>query len=155
MKILFLDIDGVCNNHSQMLNLYCGIHKDKIELLNQIISRTGCKIVISSAWRYMVHGGEMTLRGFEYMLITHGLKCQLGTIIGVTPTDETVTTRGHQIIDWLKQNNCVDNQYVVVDDLELDIKAWGHPLVQTDGKVGLTQVETDLIIEKLLGYDEV
>ena len=150
MKCLFLDIDGVLNDHGQMLNLYCGIHKDKIELLNQVVEKTECYIVISSAWRYMILGGAMTIEGFEYMLMTHGfIGCK--TIVGYTQSDEKIKTRGLQIKDWLDNSVNKAERYVVVDDIDLGISECGHPFIQTNGKVGLTQDDVDKIIEILNG----
>jgi hypothetical protein len=147
MKILFLDIDGVLNDHGPMMNLYCGIDKEKVNLLNRVIDETNCNIVISSAWRYMILGGDMTVRGFEHMLLTHGLKCYR-RIIGHTPSDEEVWSRGEQISAWLSVEKY--SKYVVVDDLNeelgIGISLAGHPIVQTNGKVGLTNENcTDLI----------
>ena len=42
--------------------------------MNKIIEETGCKIVLSSAWRYLVHGGAMTLDGLDCLFCSHGLK---------------------------------------------------------------------------------
>lgn len=168
MKILFCDIDGVLNDHSPMMNMYCGIDKEKVNLLNRVLDETGCYIVISSAWRYMILGGDMTIRGFEHMLLTHGLNCY-NRVIGHTPSDEKIRTRGQQISWWLdeefdkflqkfnytaelrKQIFEKSLKYVVVDDLDeeyegIKITQAGHTLVKTDGKVGLTNENcTELI----------
>lgn len=87
MKILFLDIDGVLNGHQKDEQGYCRIVPYCVNYLNRVIDATDCKIVLSSAWRYMIHCGAMTLKGFEYMLITHRLKV-LNRIIGLTKPDE-------------------------------------------------------------------
>jgi ribosomal protein L31 len=123
--------------------MYCGIHRDKIELINQIVERTGCKIVISSAWRYIILGGDMTMLGFEYMLMTHGFAHRF-TIIDRTECDELIETRGMQIRHWLLNNRA--EKYVVVDDVDLDITSRSHPFVQTDGQVGLVQADVDKIV---------
>ena len=155
LKIIFLDIDGVLNDHGRMMNLYCGIQKDKVEHLNKIIDATDCKIVISSAWRYMILGGEMTTKGFEYMLLTHGLKCH-NRIIACTLSDEDIPTRGLQIsyrIEKLKSYIKEEFKYVVIDDLNeengIKISEAGHPLVQTKGDVGLTEEHVNLVISLL------
>jgi len=152
VKILFLDIDGVLNNHSRQMNLYCGIHRDKTELLNKVILPTNCNIVISSAWRYMVLSGEMTVKGFEYMLLSHGLQCY-DRVIDVTPSDEVINTRGKQVSYWLEKHRQKYDvkEYVVVDDLSLDIESCGHPFVQTDSTVGLEERHIEEIIT-ILGF---
>lgn len=84
MKLLFLDIDGVLNDHTRMASGYCTIHTDKGDLLNQILdAHPDVQIVISSAWRYLVTGGHMTVKGFENMLLTYGLKV-FNRVHGVT-----------------------------------------------------------------------
>lgn len=152
MKVIFLDIDGVLNDHSvaatRGISQYCGIQSDKVALLNQITDKTGAKLVISSAWRYMVHGKAMTLQGFEYMMITHGLS---GEIIGLTREDEKFDTRKHQILDWLINSGSYVglNEYVILDDLDLELSDFGNRFIQTDGTVGLTQKEVDRAVEIL------
>lgn len=64
MKVIFLDIDGVLNSHEWDTETMCGqIHKDKVALLNGVLRVTEAKIVLSSAWRYIVYRGECNLRG--------------------------------------------------------------------------------------------
>lgn len=150
MSVIFLDVDGVLNDHGQMMNLYCGIHSDKVNLLNVVLDTTNAQIVISSAWRYMIINGSMTLKGFENLLLTHGLKCH-NKVIGHTCSDECIKTpfaRGFQISKWISDNNYA-GKYVVVDDLDLGISAANHPFVQTDGSIGLTQENIKQILERL------
>lgn len=160
MKILFLDIDGVLNDHGMIMDIYCGIHLDKVKRLNKILNDTGCYIVISSAWRYMILGGDMTIKGFEHLLVSHGVNC-CQRIIGHTPSDNDVDTRGKQITDWINnglppilsklKTSCF--KYVVVDDLDkeidIQISEAGHPLVQTNGDIGLTDSDVERIISML------
>lgn len=76
-KILFLDIDGVLNAHRQLPSGYCGIDRAKAEWLNAVLYFVpDAKLVISSAWRYMMLRGDMTLKGFEYLLLVHGVNCR-------------------------------------------------------------------------------
>lgn len=153
MKVLFLDIDGVLNDHSvaatRGISQYCGIQGDKVALLNQVTDKTGCKLVLSTAWRYMIHNEAMTLRGFEYMLITHGLS---GDIIGLTREDRNDgDDRGSQIMDWLiaNGNDIGANEYVILDDLDLNLSKFGSKFVQTNGDRGLTQEDVDKLVEIL------
>ena len=134
MKILFLDIDGVLNDRIPFPNRYYGIQADKMSRLNTILAASGAKVVISSSWRYLVHGQAMTLQGFRYMMITHGF---LGEVIGVTEPDPCIdSSRGLQISHWLQENSV--DQYLVLDDQDLDITGCGHPFLKIDGTVGLT-----------------
>ena len=97
----------------------------------------------------MVIGGSTTLRGFEYMLRTHGVSEKL-RLVGHTPSDEEVGPRGAQISAWLKEHT-VTIPYVVIDDLDLGISEAAHPFVQTDGKVGLTEDDVEAVVRLLTG----
>ncbi len=165
MRLLFLDIDGVLNTHELLdPEVMCGqIHKDKVVLLNEVLRQTGAKIVLSSAWRYLIHRGEMDLVGFEWLLRSHGVMA--GRMGGITRKDTfrnvetwdgkikswpTDNERGQQITDFLNEigRDKVD-AYAVVDDLDLGISAAGHPFVQTDGAVGL-RIEEAVKLTELL-----
>ena len=145
MKILFFDIDGVLNDHKwNDVAKSCSIKKECVEEFNRIIHETDCKLVISSAWRYMIIGASMTLKGFEYMLRTHGCTQKMD-ILDMTPSDEDITHRADQIRAWIDNHSDID-RWVAVDDLKLDL---GDNFVQTDEKVGLTAELADEIIRKL------
>ena len=145
--ILFLDIDGVLNGHEQDGHGYCRIQAGPIVHLNRILAETGARLVISSSWRYLVHSGAMTLEGFSYMLITHGIGCH-GRLGGITCRDEEAGPRGAQITRWLDQlpRRGEGPAYVVIDDDDDGVTGAGHPLVRTDGRVGLTHEDADAAI---------
>jgi hypothetical protein len=162
-KFLFLDIDGVLNTHEFDPEILCGqIHRDKVALLNHVLRATDAKVVLSSAWRYIVHRGEANLQGMDWLLRSHGMLAN--RLIGVTrPDTMRVTTaysgvptswpqvneRGQQISDWLADYTVPVLSYLAVDDLDLGITAAGHPLVLTDGMVGLTEADAARAIELL------
>lgn len=147
--VIFLDIDGVLNDHTHMENMYCGTKPSCVKVFNSILdSLPTAKIVISSAWRYMMLRGELTVGGFEMLLLTHGVKCH-GRVIGHTDADGPVDEepshldvdswnraglkwRREQIRDWVAKNNVLN--YVVIDDLDLEM----HEQYRTVGTVGLT-----------------
>lgn len=164
-NIIFLDIDGVLNAHTLCPTAQSnGIDREKVHLLNQVILATDAKIVLSSAWRYLVHRGEMSLTGLDWLLRSHGLKA--GALIGVTDKDTMinreewkgtagrewpmVNERGQQILKWMKlaENAHRDRgfNFIALDDMDLGITEAGVPLVQTDGKVGLTQDDTNKLL---------
>jgi hypothetical protein len=140
MKIIFLDIDGPLNMHIfDRVAGCCGIERKCVRELNRIIKATDAKIVLSSAWRYMIHGGAMTSSGFEYMLRTHGACTDL-KIIGLTCRDEELKTRGLQIQNWIDRHRHLKiKKYVVIDDDAFDIAHCRHPLVKVGSKIGLTR----------------
>ena len=156
--LLFLDIDGVCNGHQQHLRTrYCRTDPACVERLDRILVETDARIVLTSSWRYLVHGGSMTFLGLRNLLHTHWIDGE--RLIGITRRDitdgrtdvETCTDRGPQIAEWLAEHTYWETPYVVLDDLDLDIRAAGHPFVQTVGTVGLTDIDADRAIAILLG----
>lgn len=160
MKLVFLDIDGVLNDHDFDPESLCGrIHHDKMKIFNHILRHTGAMVVLSSAWRYIVHRNELTLAGIDWLLRSHGMLAN--RLIGITREDTMCrepyngdpktwpmpNERGEQIAMWLSDGE--PHRYVVIDDLDLGISEWGHPFVQTDGKVGLTVEDADRVIALL------
>ncbi len=172
MKVLFLDIDGVLNGHEWDDEAKsCNIRRECVKHLNRVVRETGCRVVLSSAWRYMVHGGAMTLRGFGYMLRTHGLLADGGTMnlfVGLTDRDEMdldplaprerhAGERGRQCRKWLDERDGLTPEgqwghvtaFAAVDDEDHDFAASGIPAVITNGGVGLTDADADRLIELL------
>lgn len=144
MKLLFLDIDGVLNDHSRMASGYCTIHSDKGDLLNQLLDECpDVQVVISSAWRYLVTGGEMTVKGFENMLLTCGLKVY-GRVHGVTRVDINADEcRSCQIRDYVEAHQAT--MFVVFDDLDMP----NFPeLIQTSASNGLEQHHVDEAVRR-------
>ena len=158
MKIIFLDIDGVLNGHdwcepakSNRIRYQC------IRELNRIIEATGAKIVLSSAWRYMIHGGAMTTTGFEYLFRTHG-SCGV-RIIGVTKRDEDTPgydpskglgdVRSEQIRSWISDESLNIESFVILDDEgEFDKELMPH-LVKCDPGNGMLAEQADAAISIL------
>lgn len=155
IKLLMLDVDGVLNDHDYTDAVGSGtIHRDKMEILNQVLRMTGARVVLTSAWRYFVHRGEMTFTGLDWLLRSHGLLC--GRLVGITRPDKIIRPprvergglpvvrpdeRGEQITAFLEEycsRHLLPAYYCAVDDLDPGIAAAGHALVRTDSKVGLT-----------------
>jgi hypothetical protein len=102
----------------------------------------------------MVHGGAVTLKGFKYLLCTHGVDA-FGRVIGMTCTDEEREgwTRGEQIRHWMNEHGG-GRRYVVLDDLaNVGIQEAGHPFVKTMGSIGLNRADADLAIDILNATD--
>ena len=153
MKVIFLDIDGVLNGHDAYdwdLESKALISQRCVAVFNCIVAYTGAKVVLSSTWRYMVHNGNMDVRGFEQLLRSHGVRCEL---LGVTCTDEEHDERGNQIKAWLSGKYGDVESYVVIDDMSDEFMA-KLPFVQTDGRKGLTQADARKACEILGVYPE-
>lgn len=155
--IIFMDIDGVLNNHDFGTEAQsCKIDPACVQRMNRIIRETDARVVLSSAWRYMVHGHAMTLEGFHYMLRTHGFIGSLNgchrLIVDLTCRDGDIPGRPDQIKAWLA--NCIPPgpAYVIVDDLD---EVWkGLHIVQPLSHEGLTDAQADEAIRILLDQIE-
>jgi hypothetical protein len=158
--ILFLDIDGVLNDHTWHQPAdSTTIDKPCMNWLNKNIAETDCDIVISSAWRYLILGRAMTSLGFYQMLRTHGLD-KNACIVGLTHSDEVrnidgvfasqESNRGQQIQSWLDMYG-FGRPYCVVDDRDdLGIRELhGDAFVKTDPNLGMTYDDMKIIVEKL------
>lgn len=145
-KVVFLDIDGVLNRHRfNGLSQSSSIEPECVGHLNRLLVETGAAVVLSSAWRYMLIRGAMTVDGFDYLLRTHGVIA--GRLVSWTCSDEDEKDRGWQIHRWRNRIGHT-GKYVVIDDLDLGI-SYLHPFVHTDGEVGLTGLDTDKAIRIL------
>jgi hypothetical protein len=147
--ILFLDIDGVLNGHLKLASGYCGIEPHCVEQLNRITDATGAGIVLTSAWRYMMLGGAMSLRGFRYLLKTHGIT---GTLVDHTVADEEVEGRNKQIEMWLRRHNSINGEcrFAILEDLVMEWGWLADHVIQTNGQAGLTEADADLVIDLLV-----
>lgn len=138
-RVIFLDIDGVLNDHKKLPgSVYCGIDADKVARLNRLLSLSGASVVLISAWRYMLNSA-MTLKGFEYLLNTHGVYQDREWLYGQCCTDDKIAERDCQIRDWLNGHQGV-KQWVIIDDDPMGMAATNlnQWLVKTDGAVGFT-----------------
>jgi hypothetical protein len=162
-RLIFLDVDGVLNQHDWDPVAHTNpIHRDKVIILNRILREIGAGIVLSSAWRYIIHRNESKLEGLDYLFRSHGL--MYGRLVGITRTDTlqdhpysgdlaswpVSNERGRQITEWLDWQNQLygswQGEYLAIDDMDLGITEAGIPLVKVDGKVGLTEADADRAI---------
>lgn len=157
-RLLFLDIDGVLNDHTAYANGYCGIQADKVVHLNAILEAVpDLKIVLSSAWRYTLG----TVGSIETLLCCHGVNCGK-RVHGLTEPDEKthggpmpdfgdrqawseigIRLRAMQIRKYVASVN--NGNWVAIDDLPLDIEP--QNFVQTNPDIGLTAGVANAVIE--------
>ena len=154
MKILYLDIDGVLNDHTRNNAGVCGIKYQCALEFNKFLDRNpDVQIVVHSAWRYYISRGDMTPMGFNMMLQTHGLKVYQ-RIEGITRNDDIpdpvgihlsevdkywwdkgLAERERQILEDVSVRK--PTKWAVLDDLPLQIPN----LVRTDRNKGLTEYD--------------
>lgn len=159
-RVLFLDIDGVLNSRrffgvssksarwkahgaAKAHDPVANIDPVAVAYLNSVVVRTGCKVVVSSAWRYQHTpeeiAGLLRARGF------------VGEVVGATPKIERgdeVVPRGDEVAAWLREHPGVES-YAIVDDDD-DMGALGHYLVQTTREGGLGVAEAEQLA-RILG----
>lgn len=157
MKLLYLDIDGVLNDHSRLPNGYSRIMDAQVVCLNTVLKYTDAKIVLSSAWRCLFRTAELV----EGLLLCHGVNCHQ-RVYGTTAIDPEIwsllherhadlhywaergmTWRADQIRDHVREHR--PYRYVVLDDLPIQV----DNLVQTIPSVGLTALQAEEIVRRL------
>lgn len=150
--VIFLDCDGTLSalRPGSERGLYrCRFRPSCMRQLNRIVRETRAAIVVSSAWRYAIHGGAMSPLGFEIMLRAaggEGMDVVAATRKDAGPGD----TRGQQCRDWLDMHGHEFGAAVALDDDD-DFEGSGVPLVQTDSARGLTEEDATLAIAILVG----
>jgi len=155
MKIIFLDIDGVLNTSEYMGSIQGSeeemkaIDPQAVKILNDLITDTGAKVVITSTWRRFVPFTEIC-----YTLENKGLT-NINSIIGMTryllPRKMSMpsTPRGKEIQEWINGFGSENiTKFVIIDD-DSDMVHLMPNLIKINNKVGLTVQNADRAREKL------
>lgn len=138
MKVLFLDIDGVCNSSDYVIakGVRPGVYDiDPVaaQRVKRIVAETGCEVVLSSTWR---HDSEGVKQVEEQIVKLYDKTPSLGRV------------RGDEIKRWLEANPQVD-RYAIVDDDDDMLKVQLPNFFKTTFKQGLTDRVTSQIIAHL------
>lgn len=139
MKVIFLDIDGVLNNHILLYHYgFDYIDEGLVELLGSVVSATKADIVLSSTWRLEDHSRNLVREA-------------LGRF-GMSLFDWTTRIAGghrcEEIAEWLKRHPKVKKYAVVDDDPDAGCGV-GKNFFMTDADVGLTDDIASKIIRHL------
>ena len=134
MNIIFLDIDGVLVTSRHLHKTgddRTAFDPVSVGYLNQLISKSNAKIVISSNWR--------RFRSIESLRDVFSKNGVIGEIIGATPWyDDFTIMRGQEIQTYLHEHHV--KQFVILDDEENMLHLSAN-YVQTDPRVGITEVD--------------
>ena len=142
-NIIFLDVDGVINIPSSMMNINETFDLQTIKNLKSILSITSPKIVLSTAWRLYPKHKKTLIEELE----KHGIPRQL--IIGETPNLSLVGKgRESEILYWVNQHKNRINKWVAIDDLNLKLPS--SNFVRTSFITGLTNDLAGEVISKLI-----
>lgn len=154
--ILFLDVDGVLNGHAQP-GMDGGIDPNCARLLAEVVKKTRCEIVVSSAWRYMGIGRNSVLIQCLYGSLFSCLGAHEAgrvfvaieqAIVGALPLEnpnEPPVPRDVLIESWLRKNKKV-RCWVAVDDLPC-IARFGTRAVVCDSATGMTKADAEKVIK--------
>lgn len=143
MNIIFLDFDGVLvpfDSNDGRDYFGTRFHQDCVRCLEEIISTTNSRIVITSSWA----------NHFSLLLLKIMWKCRKmpGKVIGSIKNDSY--DRSTKIDKWVKKHSMTN--YIIIDDMapcQFDYHHQKH-LVQTNTRFGLTKMEVRQAIKLLL-----
>ncbi len=140
MKFIFLDFDGVLNSkdflddkeHYSHPSHAEGTHINpfNVQLINELVSKTGAEVVVSSTWRL-----SYSIDKLNEMLKSKGATFK---IIGKTPDLSKVSSgwggyasRGNEIQDYLDSLDLSPESFIIIDDID-NMAHLSHRLVLTD-----------------------
>jgi len=157
MKVIFLDIDGVLNSEEFLKNNQDEvIDRNNVNVLKNIIDKTGEVIVMSSGWRLWFDEDMMPKDGYSQYLYDILREFDI-KLFDKTPdfSTEEIRTRktfshvkAKEIIAWLSEHKTVD-KYVVLDDLDLKNEEINSHLIRTNAMVGITEEDGKRAIHML------
>lgn len=141
MKVLFLDIDGVCNSRrfaEAGNSLWNNTDPVASALVKRIIAETGCKVVLSSTWR-MYPESRQAVRDQVCDYIDCTIDLQRGA-------KRNVVDRGHEVKEWLDRHPEVTQYAILDDDSDFLPDQW---LFKTTFLEGLTPAIAEAVIAHL------
>ena len=147
MKVLFLDIDGVCNSRrfvyrqrakNRDYRLWLDTDPEANKLVQRIIKDTRCVVVLSSTWRLYPEAREHVRRNVcKFIDCTKDM--QRGAKRGVVP-------RGEEVQEWLNRHPNVTQYASLDDDSDFLPYQW---LFKTTFNEGLTENIAQAVIDHL------
>lgn len=157
MKVVFLDIDGVLNSNDWYVKTReidgqdsGDIDPEAIKLVNQIIEKTGAKVIMSSSWR--VAYDSSCARLYEKGLIPNIIIGKTPNFTHFCPSDSIRETlcRGNEIKYILDTENIT--QYVILDDDQDMLYSQKDNFIHIDFMHGITKENVEQAI-KILNND--
>ena len=148
--LLFLDFDGVISwdVSEERKSAISRLRPDRVAVLNTIVARTGCLIVVSSMWRFDPRdGGGFKVPRLQELLNAAGF---IGEVVGITKHLPGVDVRGKEIQAWIDEMEVEPGTPIAILDDWQPMGHLDHRYVQTDYHAGLTVAKAERVI-KLLG----
>jgi hypothetical protein len=145
-KVLFLDIDGVCNSADLLRRLGRSIWNDTdpelVKHVKRIIAETKCDVVLSSTWRLYPESRATVKRDVCHFIdVTKDM--QGGEKWGVVE-------RGHEVKEWLDRHPEYKCYAILDDNSDFLPNQW---LFQTTWEHGITEDIAQAVIDHLNACD--
>jgi HAD domain in Swiss Army Knife RNA repair proteins len=165
-KIIFLDIDGVLNSRAYTtsevyLQATAGISNAElmlsrhdlridplaVDLLNDLIDKSGADVVLSSTWR-----GKYSPDDITKLMATRGFKFKItdSTPILFGKVNSSRIPRGKEIASYLRNLPQWPDGFVILDDNDDMLTLINH-LILTSKKLGLTAQDVEKALKILHG----
>jgi len=141
MKVLFLDIDGVCNSAQWAKagnSLWHGTDPALVALVRRIIAETKCSVVLSSTWRLYPEARAVVKRD-----VCHFIDCTIDMQAGAK---RNYVDRGHEVQEWLDRHPEVTQYAILDDDADFLPNQW---LFKTTFDLGITEEIAQAVIDHL------
>lgn len=150
MKIIFLDIDGVLNNHETRTTTsdgWCFVDDELVARLKKIVDATDAKIVLSSTWLEGWHREDETLNDISFTELRSKFKEFGLSIMSRTCDSWEHSNRGDEIQEFLDKREDIES-FIILDDWN-DVGMLVNRLVFIDSKFGLTDENVQEAINML------
>lgn len=150
MKVLFLDIDGVCNSRlfaerqyrSTGKRMWLDVDPVLVKRVKHIIKSTKCSVVLSSSWRHYPEARAVVWRDIcHYIGVTKDL---------YAGADRGTVCRGKEVQEWLNRHRSVKQYAILDDDNDFLPHQW---LFKTEFAVGITDEIAECVINHLNAID--
>ncbi|MCO6050814.1 HAD domain-containing protein [Mesorhizobium sp. RP14(2022)] len=150
-RVLFLDVDGVLNHDGVFGDWRFGplpLDHTRIALVHEVVKATGCKIVLSSAWRGMPDLERKLAADFMWEVFVDLGKDRINCRHEDGSTIRSHDSRGHQIEEWLSRHPEIEAYAIVDDDCDM-LPEQRHNFVRVPDGKGLKPKHRDKLIEIL------
>jgi hypothetical protein len=157
MKLIFISTDGVLTNQNYinlissrgrnyMINLQNQIDKNKISLLNYLVSKTKAMVVLSGAWRL-----SSSLDKLNEMLAKSGARF---TAVDTTPylcrlengKEADYVDELTKYLERMKRKDIPVEDFVILDDRR-DFREFNNKLVRVDYERGLRPIHVERCLD--------
>ena len=159
VSVIFLDCDGVLNDHRKWPNKFAPLLYENVQHLNYILEACpDVQIVLSSAWRYRFSNEYV----IEALLCCFGVNAfdRIHGLTDLDPVDHTrpyddrewwermgLRWRGEQICEYAERYRLT--RWAVLDDLPLGV----DHLFQTEPHIGLTREIAERVVAHFAHVD--